>query len=344
MNCDKFRQWLPMVADCLLTPEQQTLLETHLTQCPACRKEAETYQQIAECCCHLKEVEIPCDFYGRLANRLRAECREPEAKPWFWQTPLLVSSFGAAALLLAALLTYPTHSPLRPEAPKSLLADIPTHSPVVKLAPLLNPRPHTVAAVKERPPVMTEAKGSELPEKNSANPEKAKAETVAAAPVTEAPPQANPSRSTLLQDAVFAQGGQFVPAYTMPQAGSNAAANTEEAPVMARLNSVIPQRPETSVARTSEELQALLTKAQQTKPLFTELDWKKQMLAAVFLSAADAPGYHLKLYDIVQMPDKIVIQYRVLRPVSVLPAAETVPPALFVVLPFSPLPVEFQEQ
>jgi len=348
MNCAKSRQWLPMLADCLLTPEQQTQLEAHLAQCPDCQKEAQTYQQIAECCCHLQEIEIPCDFYGRLSQRLRAECREPESKPWFWHTPLLVSSLGAAAALLATLLIYPTHSHLAPEVPKSLLAEMPTHSPVVKLAPLLNPRPHTQTAFKEHPAVMTEAKGSAMPT-TSVSPVQIGKKTTAppnALALAEAPSPANTSRSSLLQDAAFAQGGQFVPAYTMPQAGSNAAASAEEAPVLARLNSEIPVRqiPETSVARSTEELQTLLTKAQQTKPLFTELNWQKQMLAAVFLNPIDSPGYHLHLNDIVQMPDKIIIQYQVVRPVSVLPAAETVPPALFVVLPFSPLPVEFQEQ
>jgi hypothetical protein len=247
-------------------------------------------------------------------------------------------------VLLIALLIYSPH-PRHPALPKALLVEIPTQSQAAKLAPLLNPRLHTAAA-KERPAVMTMAKGSALPQ-NSV-PEEITKPSDPANPVieAEAPVRAPAARSSLLQDAAFAQGGQFVPAYTMPPAGSGAAANAEEAPVRERLNSEIPamQRPESAVARSSEELQILLAKAQQTKPLLTELDWKKQMLAAVFLNSTDSPGYHLQLNDIVQMPDKIIIQYRILRPVSLLPAAETTPPALLVVLPYSPLPVEFQEQ
>ncbi|NTV53771.1 MAG: hypothetical protein HGA76_12325 [Candidatus Firestonebacteria bacterium] len=164
--------------------------------------------------------------------------------------------------------------------------------------------------------------------------------------VPSAPTSAPVTPQALLQDAAFTPGAQFVPAYTLPQTGAVNLENSEDASLLARLTSALPaqQRSETSVARSSLELQALLAKSQQTKPLFTELDWEKQMLAAVFLNPTEAAGYRLQLNDIVQMSDKILIQYSVLRPVTVLPAFEAAPPALFVVLPFSPLPVEFQEK
>jgi anti-sigma factor RsiW len=349
MECRKYQQWLPFLADCLLSEKQQSQLEKHLATCPACQKEAQTYKTIVDGCCHLPQAEIPCDFYDRLFRRLASECREPEPKTWFWKMPLMAGSLSAAAVL-AALIILP---PKSMHAPNDLMAGLSPKSQIEKLTPLLDPHP---AARSEREAILAKdgqpgkpvarAKKtfSALPMAQSAPPQRS-----ADAPVVAQPAPVMAARQTLLQDADFSQSGQFVPAYTVPHSPEQVRFRSEplaEAKVLTHLQTGIPvrQKTKTMTVRNGDQLQTLMQKTQQTTPLFTDLDWKKQMLAAVFLNPEECPGYHIQLDAIQQMPEKILIQYRIQRPVSVVPVFESTPPTLFVVLPFSELPVEFQEQ
>ncbi len=352
MGCRKFQAWLPLMADCLLSETQQLKLEKHLKECPQCQKEATLYKTIVEHCCQLPEVELPCDFYDRLSRKLKLECSKPtfETKSWTWRMPLMVGSLSAAALL-ALLITLPEKNPT---VPTNFIASFPTKSQAVKLAPLLNPTaPNT--GISSNTKVQSQLSPKTAEKKESIN-EKTDSfsDNQATFPSTSPSLAQAPGKSSisepqppLIHKATFAPAVQSIPAYSVPHTPPFSQSDNDfitNAIVSKRLQADIPLRskPDCMIVRNAGQLQQALEYSKQSAPLFTDLDWKKQMLAAIFLDPVVCTGYQIQLDAIEQMPDKICIRYKIQRPTSVVPTNSS-SPSLFLVLPYSELPVEFSE-
>jgi hypothetical protein len=361
MGCRKFQAWLPLMADCLLSEKKQAQLEKHLAKCPECQKEVSIYKTIVERCCQLPDAEIPNDFYDRLSHKLRLECTQQDSqyKPWIWRMPLMVGSLSAAALL-AILITLP---PKDTKTPNTFVSFFPTKSQALKLAPLLNPSPAKLNQTNITARRHTTSKPSELllakEFKQSENKTQPLEEDATVLNITSqvipTPGAGNVTsvsevsiQRSLLRTTSFSSRAQSIPVYSVPHTQTIVQSDPELATkvmVTDRLHSDIPLRPKPDcmIVRNPIQLQQAMEKAKQTTPLFTDLDWKKQMLAAIFLDPTYCPGHQLQLDAIEQMPDKITVRYKIQRPTSLIPN-DAPPPSLFLVLPYSDLPVEFSEQ
>lgn len=357
MACRKYHHLLPLHMDPMLLSEQERLhLKNHLAECPECAREAEKYLAAADLVKRLGPVSVPADFHARLMRRISTEELQQRRTIFLW-TPLAAGSVGAAALLLVLLVFQPLHKSDLPVSAQST-----RNAPAVALSGgMINPGDAASASIRSRSSrmekLMKQTFQDRLQEDNW---------QMAAAKFERA---ANFSRRTLepsesaesLETAVLYPGRGLARPVSFPQsaalpAGGFSAAGTASYPAVTAETAYRDvtsewsgewcaiEAPENRLARNAAELRQFWERS-KIHPVVTELGDGKQMLAGIFLGSRPGRGYEIHLTSVENRPNQLLIKYRV-RNTGFTDAAgsQLSRPYLVVLLPYSELPVVFQEE
>jgi anti-sigma factor RsiW len=103
MQCIDIRNKLNALADGELPAPEAARITRHLTQCPACRQEADWIRQMATALDALPAVQAPAALSRRTLHLFRARVEKPRLAEW-WQGLNLVMRGAVCGTALAGLL------------------------------------------------------------------------------------------------------------------------------------------------------------------------------------------------------------------------------------------------
>jgi len=356
MECRDYRDWLPLFADAGLTQRELIRLQKHFAECPACEQRAREYCRLLALLKPLsEEVKLPEDFYLRLQQRLQTDAVR-SSKPWLLWPPLVLGTTVAAGLLLAVLIL-PT-TPWRNGTP-SQSADPAGSSSLGRATDPASPGTEASRSLPSR-----RARENLLESRVSEALNLARPATRPLTPPTPLVTQAEMKgpelpawegialglrgmgRNGLTQPVAFSQLAPASAAYPQPPAPETAAVRPEGATPFSATDWSGEQCgvdvPALRVVRTPEEFQRLWAEA-NISPTMPKLVWGTQMLAAIFLGKRPGKGYEIRLQEIRNSGSSVLIKYTV-RPPANPQAQEISRPYLLVLLPYTTLPVELQEE
>jgi hypothetical protein len=106
MNCSECCELLALYVDGSLTDAEMQKIKTHLDECHACLKECREYTEILDLVCKIKAVEAPVDFHSRFWCRFNNECKPFKFQGW-WSAGMFSTVAAATAFLLCVIIYKP---------------------------------------------------------------------------------------------------------------------------------------------------------------------------------------------------------------------------------------------
>ena len=129
-TCKDIKNSLPLYSDDLLSADEKTAVEKHLTECADCSKALADLKKTAAITQELSEVEPPPWFKQKIMARVREEAEKKSfAQKWFYPLRIKIPVQIMATVVIAILAVYIYRSgdeqmkAVLPEAPQSVMED-----------------------------------------------------------------------------------------------------------------------------------------------------------------------------------------------------------------------------
>jgi hypothetical protein len=357
-DCRDYEHLLPLFADSSLSEQERTRLLQHLKECKGCADEADDFCQLVRLLGRTRRVQEPADLHARLMCRLDRE--EETRHRVFWVPMFAGGAVAAAAVILVVLL-------VRPQLGKNVLTDglraaVPAPSAVGTLSPSSG-----VVAYAAKEPLGTGPKAQKLAHhalSASSRPQPAAKEVTTTletssadeAQATDTEALASEARGTgsgipFSRPVAFSQTTLYSAAperseKTQPTGAAAAAAArgvSRSRPTEWSGGQCAVSRPATLLARTPEELTVFWAKT-GIAPVTVDVVSRRSMLAGLFLGQQTGGGVELHVTTLEEQPNRILVRYRMTRIAEIQTTPSASAPYLLILLPYSPLPVNFVEE
>lgn len=346
MDCRECSELLPLYIDHTLSASEIDEIKNHLHDCRACGRELSKLEETVNLICGLECVEPPEDFHRRFMARFNREC--PPVRGWnIWGT-MALSTAAAAAMVLLVVVMY---NPLPPVSDMQQYAESqpaqPSDSQKAEALP-----PALAKRRQDAPVRRTDPSGSDLKTAAESAPPASDAESESSnAPAASAASRPYARRAgglTPLITAVdFTSGAAKTTARSLQAAGEPA--ETLSSAPLVRWNgewsgdSCQVKEPGQQVLRSPEALRDLWQSAGLQSLPMPEVDWRREMIGAIFLGEKPTGGYEVQLRELQRLPDALMVKYAVRSPEG--PAsAQLTQPFLVFRLPATTAPVQFTQE
>lgn len=337
MDCRECNELLPLYLDTSLSPKEMQDIKQHLDICRPCHEEFGKLSDTLELVCKMEKVSPPADFHTRFMCRFNKECKPKKA--WNWWGTLSLSTVAAAAMVLLVVVLY---NPLNNE--NLAVPQISDQAPAKQDAPVAAQakksaqpasRPATASELKlaEGPAddeIGALAQAPSAPRAETARPRRRSKSLVTSVSMSDYAGGASASRSAGLSGDALASKAKRAEAPVYRQAGEWSGS---ESTVRAPRNQVV---------RNESELQALWQTAGIKSIPKPQVDWRRQMLGAIFLGDQPGQGHEIRLHEIQRTVTGQTVKYHVESPVTVTGASSR--PFFIFLMPLSRQPVQFQSE
>jgi len=144
MTCRHVHARLSAYLDRELVGHQMLAIERHLRECRSCAQELESLRFVKARLGSLADPEVPAGLQERVRAKVFGAPPVPVRTGWWSWRPTLVAAAGLAGIVLAVLISRPTHRPqsVAEAGPKSLGFDVQRDQAYVAgQDPMMSPAP-----------------------------------------------------------------------------------------------------------------------------------------------------------------------------------------------------------
>lgn len=345
MDCRECCELLPLFVDHALSASEIAELKQHLEECAPCKHECAKLEETINLVCSLPAVEPPEDFHRRFMARFNRECKP--ARSWrIWGTMALSTAAAAAMVLLVVVLYNPLQQMPMPQPAATSIPEPPAE---VQASAPKDQRVVTAEKKSAQPPAPA-MKAKEQAEPSLSD---AVAESASALAPSVAAPASRPlarragGLSPLITAVDFNAGGAKARADSMR--AENFSAEADEAEPLIRWSgewsgdSCEMREAQQLVIRSEDALQELWRTAGLRSLAVPEVDWRREMIGAIFLGEKPTGGYEIQLRELQRPADALVVKYAVQTPQGPA-AAQLTQPFLIFRLPAANAPVRFVQE
>ncbi|MEW6515876.1 MAG: protease complex subunit PrcB family protein [candidate division FCPU426 bacterium] len=333
MDCRECYELLPLYVDHNLSASEISEIKAHLELCQPCSQEFAKLEATVNMVCGLSCVEAPSDFHQRFMARFNRECKP--SRSWNMWGTMALSTAAAAMVLLMVVVFYNPLPPITVASRDSHLAKPKATSPTQA------PEPELAAAKMDAQP-----QNAEQAARSSNEDSRAALEEALSLPAPAAPREAarrSAGLSPLITAVDFPGGG------ALASRKREAAPAADQAAPLVRWSgewsgdTSLVQEPVNKVLRSSEALQELWKTAGLKSLAMPEVDWRREMIGAIFLGQQPTGGYEIQLKELQRNPNALEVKYAVRSPQDAAAGRPTSPFLIFR-LPATPAPVQFTEE
>ncbi len=332
MDCRECNELLPLYIDTSLSAEEMRAIKQHLDACRPCHEEFVKLSDTLELVCKLEKVDPPADFHARFMSRFNEECKPK--KTWNWWGTLSLSSVAAAAMVLLVVVLYHPLNDLEVPAPR-----------------LSSQAPAEMAA---QPPVAEkkQSQKAEAPRSAESEPSREDAAEDEVRALAKAP-AVPASRAAVARPRRRAKS--MVTSVSLSDSAAGASASRAAAPQTGRTTTRIYRQagewsgsksnvraPRNQVVRSEAALKALWQSAEIKSAPRPQVDWRRQMVGAIFLGDQPGQGHEILLHEIQRTAEGPTVKYHVKSPSTITGSSSR--PFLIFILPYSRQPVKFQSE